>query len=109
MAKKYGRVNMKSQKTKFDYTKCVVCQYKKDAKFIGDDGVCDDCKAAQAKQENFIVTDKSNPEARAFISQSWNVPATSEQDAIDKVASGFWEPLREQCKKELMAYKAGVK
>lgn len=51
MAKKYGRVNMRSQKTTFDYSKCVICKYKKDAKFINDDGVCDDCKAAQAKQE----------------------------------------------------------
>ena len=52
MAKKYGRVNMKSQKTQFEYSKCVVCQYKKDAKFINADGVCDDCKAAQAKKES---------------------------------------------------------
>ena len=52
MAKKYSRVNMRSQKTQFEYSKCVVCQYKKDAKFINDDGVCDDCKAAQAKKES---------------------------------------------------------
>lgn len=52
MAKKYSRVNMRSQKTTFEYSKCVVCQYKKDAKFIDDNGVCDDCKAAQAKKEN---------------------------------------------------------
>lgn len=47
---KYTRVNMKSQKTKFDYTKCVICQYKKDAKFINADGVCDSCQEAQSKK-----------------------------------------------------------
>jgi hypothetical protein len=53
----------------------------------------------------YIVTEKTNPDALPFVGQFWTVKATSEREAIDKVASSFWEPLREQCKSELIAVK----
>lgn len=56
---------------------------------------------------NYIVTTKSNPNAEPFVLGSggfWHVEANSPEEAIEKVASGFWEPMREQTKSELIAY-----
>lgn len=51
----------------------------------------------------YTVTYKNNPQGLPFISQHWTVQADNEQKAIDKVATSFYEPLREQLKEELIA------